>query len=167
VLVRRDDELYVATEEKNLLRQYDYVQSSIEIGIKQGPHSFDRSFILALHHLAMANLSHFCARYRNESSTIDGRVCPHYKDIPELVDEFVEIVQERWFTLTPLQLAAYGLWRPVWIHPFADGNGRTARAISYFLLCARGGRLFNDKADTVRAYPRRASGILRGASDRP
>jgi Fic family protein len=26
------------------------------------------------------------------------------------------------------------LWRINWIHPFADGNGRTARAVSYILL---------------------------------
>lgn len=24
-----------------------------------------------------------------------------------------------------------------WIHPFVDGNGRTARAISYVILCVR------------------------------
>jgi len=28
-----------------------------------------------------------------------------------------------------------------WIHPFTDGNGRTARAISYLLLCLRLGYL--------------------------
>ena len=27
------------------------------------------------------------------------------------------------------------LWKLNWIHPFADGNGRTARAISYLVLC--------------------------------
>ncbi len=24
-----------------------------------------------------------------------------------------------------------------WIHPFVDGNGRTSRAVSYLVLCAR------------------------------
>lgn len=28
-----------------------------------------------------------------------------------------------------------------WIHPFIEGNGRTARAASYFVLCVRAGRL--------------------------
>lgn len=54
-------------------------------------------------------------------------------------------MQERWYKLTPLQLSSYGLWRLVWIHPFVDGNGRTARAVAYFLLCARGGHLLDDK----------------------
>ena len=31
-------------------------------------------------------------------------------------------------------MAAYVLWKMNWIHPFADGNGRTARAVSYVVL---------------------------------
>jgi Fic family protein len=29
------------------------------------------------------------------------------------------------------------MWRMNWIHPFFGGNGRSARAISYLVLCAR------------------------------
>ena len=36
-------------------------------------------------------------------------------------------------------LAAYVLWRINWIHPFADGNGRTARAVSYLVMCVKMG----------------------------
>jgi Fic family protein len=28
------------------------------------------------------------------------------------------------------------MWRMNWIHPFFGGNGRTARAVSYLVLCA-------------------------------
>jgi Fic family protein len=38
---------------------------------------------------------------------------------------------------SPLHLAAYVMWRLNWIHPFSGGNGRTSRAISYLVLCAR------------------------------
>lgn len=31
--------------------------------------------------------------------------------------------------------SAYALWRLNWIHPFSGGNGRTARAISYLIVC--------------------------------
>lgn len=34
-----------------------------------------------------------------------------------------------------MHLSAYLLWRLNWIHPFTDGNGRTSRAASYFVLC--------------------------------
>jgi len=40
---------------------------------------------------------------------------------------------------------AYGLWRLNWIHPFIEGNGRTARAASYYLLCARSGGLIGGR----------------------
>ena len=43
--------------------------------------------------------------------------------------------------MAPTELAAYGLWRMNWIHPFVEGNGRTARAVCYFLLCGRIGSL--------------------------
>lgn len=36
-----------------------------------------------------------------------------------------------------VHLASYVLWRLNWIHPFVDGNGRTARALSYLILCIR------------------------------
>jgi len=29
------------------------------------------------------------------------------------------------------------MWRLNWIHAFVDGNGRTTRAVSYYVLCAR------------------------------
>ncbi|MGH7063034.1 MAG: Fic family protein [Stellaceae bacterium] len=36
-----------------------------------------------------------------------------------------------------MHLAAYVMWRINWIHPFDDGNGRTARAASYLALCVK------------------------------
>ncbi len=31
------------------------------------------------------------------------------------------------------------MWRLNWIHPFADGNGRTTRAVAYLVLCVKAG----------------------------
>ena len=50
-------------------------------------------------------------------------------------------VQENWYRWGPTDLAAYVLWRLNWIHPFIEGNGRTARAACYYLLCVRSGSL--------------------------
>ena len=44
-----------------------------------------------------------------------------------------------------MHLAAYLLWRINWIHPFDDGNGRTARAVSYAVLCTLLGYELPDK----------------------
>lgn len=36
-------------------------------------------------------------------------------------------------------LSAYVLWKLNYIHPFINGNGRTARAACYFVLCVKAG----------------------------
>lgn len=57
------------------------------------------------------------------------------------MDRFVSNIQENWYVWSRTELAAYGLWRMNWVHPFIEGNGRTARAVCYFLLCVRSGTL--------------------------
>lgn len=141
MLVRRHDDqvLYRLMQEKNLSRQYDYLMNCIEIGISQGPSAFDKYFIWALNHIAVANISQFSGRFRTEPIYVGNHVPPHFKDVPELMDRFVSFIHENWFIISPTQLASYGLWRLNWIHPFIEGNGRTARAVCYYLICARAG----------------------------
>jgi Fic family protein len=56
-----------------------------------------------------------------------------------------EYVNSNWDHLA-VHLASYLMWRLNWIHPFFGGNGRSARAISYLVLCARlGFRLPGEK----------------------
>jgi Fic family protein len=61
------------------------------------------------------------------------------------MDRFCTTIEENWYNWKPTEVAAYGLWRLNWIHPFIEGNGRTARAASYFLLCVRNGSLLPGK----------------------
>lgn len=145
ILENNDLELYTKVQEKNLIRQYDLLTNCIEIGLKHGPTSFDKYFLWSLNHVAVANISQFGGRFRNEPIYVGDHIPPHFRDVPDLMDRFISFVHENWFVLTPAQLAAYGLWRMLWIHPFIEGNGRTARAICYYLLCARIGRLLPGK----------------------
>ena len=62
---------------------------------------------------------------------------PPHEDVPGYVDDLCEYVVGKWDTSYATHLAAYVLWRLNWIHPFEDGNGRTSRAASYFVLCAK------------------------------
>ncbi len=59
---------------------------------------------------------------------------PDYQEVPKLVGEMCDYVNKGW-DKGAIHLAAYLLWRLNWIHPFEDGNGRTARAVSYIILC--------------------------------
>ena len=51
--------------------------------------------------------------------------------------EFFEELQTTWISGDALDVAAFALWRINWIHPFKNGNGRTARSFSYTCLCAK------------------------------
>ncbi len=53
------------------------------------------------------------------------------------MDDFVNYVNRYWDTYEPVILSAYVLWRLNHIHPFINGNGRTARAACYFVLCLK------------------------------
>ena len=61
---------------------------------------------------------------------------PEYKDIPMLLDELVEYVNET--DDHPLIVAAVVHYQLVTIHPFEDGNGRTARLLSGYILDVNG-----------------------------
>jgi fido (protein-threonine AMPylation protein) len=52
-----------------------------------------------------------------------------------------DYVNDHWNESTPIHPAAYVMWRLNWIHPFADGNGRTSRIVSYVVLSIRSGSL--------------------------
>lgn len=62
---------------------------------------------------------------------------PPPEDVPKLVQEFFEELIKIWRTGDALDAAAFALWRINWIHPFKNGNGRTARAFCYACLNAR------------------------------
>jgi Fic family protein len=66
-----------------------------------------------------------------------GHSLPEPARVPSLVLDFVHRANS--YRADYLHQAAYALWRVNWIHPFAGGNGRTARALSYLLLCMHEG----------------------------
>ncbi len=61
---------------------------------------------------------------------------PEYSDIPDLLDELVEYVNTT--DDHPLIVAAIVHYQLVTIHPFEDGNGRTARLLSGYVLDING-----------------------------
>ena len=141
VLEEDNPDLYTQVQERNLLRQYDLLTNCVEIGLQHGPAALDKYTLWAFNHVAVANISQHGGRFREEPIYVGNHIPPHFKDVPELMDRFISFIHENWYNCTPTQLAAYGLWRLNWIHPFTEGNGRTARATCYYLLCARSGGL--------------------------
>ena len=138
--------LFAKIQEQNLLRQYDLLSNCIEIGLEKGIESFDKYTLWALNYAAVANISQFGGRYREEPIYVGNHIPPHFKDVPNQMDRFFSVVHENWTLWDhPTLIPAYALWRLNWIHPFVEGNGRTARAACYYLICMKQGRLLGGK----------------------
>jgi Fic family protein len=143
---KEDPDLYARVQERNLLRQYDLLTNCIEIGLKKGIECFDKYTLWSLNAAAVANISQLGGRYREEPIYVGNHIPPHFREVPNLMDRFFSLIHETWDILDdPTTLAAYALWRLNWIHPFVEGNGRTARAACYYILCIRHGMLLPGK----------------------
>lgn len=66
---------------------------------------------------------------------------PSWQEVDQLLVEACQYIHAQLAAGRAIHAAAYALWRFNWIHPFgADGNGRTARAVAYAVLCVGFGR---------------------------
>jgi Fic family protein len=133
-----DPKLKAEAEAKNGLRQYDVGIRIIETAIERGTAEFKLrpSTILALHREALSGISSYAGLWRPAGVEIQGskHTPPGAHLVPELVENMCDYVNEQWRDATAIYLAAYLMWRLNWIHPFADGNGRTARMTSYVVM---------------------------------
>jgi len=145
VLEDENQILYDRVQERNLARQYDLLITCIEVGVIQGVRAFDKYLLWSLNAAAVSNISQFGGRFREEPVYLKDHTPPHFEKVPHLMDQFISTVQENWFVWSETVLASYVLWRLNWIHPFIEGNGRTARAACYYTLCAKSGGLPGDK----------------------
>lgn len=146
--VRESDnpELFARVQEQNLLRQYDLLTNCIEIGLIKGVEAFDKYTLWALNAAAVSNIAQFGGRFREQPIYVGNHIPPHFDNVPNLVDQLLSVVHENWDVVDhPTVLPAYVLWRLNWIHPFIEGNGRTARAACYHLICLRHGALLPGK----------------------
>nr|CAB3246148.1 adenosine monophosphate-protein transferase FICD-like [Phallusia mammillata] len=77
--------------------------------------------------------------FRTNQVYVGGHIPPHPNDVELLMDQF-----EDWLNspdvidLHPVEYAAIAHYRLVYIHPFVDGNGRTARLLMNFILMQNG-----------------------------
>lgn len=97
--------------------------------------------ILALHALVMNRTDPaFAGRFRNAGVRIAGAgfIPPNALKIEALLEELIQWANDAHNPLPCIVKAAVFHHRFVWIHPFFDGNGRTARLSSNLLLMKEG-----------------------------
>jgi Fic family protein len=125
-------------EAANGLKQYDLALQVVATHVrdKERPFKLRHGVILQLHTAALEGLHPLAGTFRNTPVKIGGsrHQPPAAAFVADEVQSLCEYVNDNWQSKTAVHLAAYVLWKMNWIHPFADGNGRTARAVSYVVL---------------------------------
>jgi Fic family protein len=135
-----DPDEQARVEARNGVRQFDAVTGIIDsCSDPERTFKLRPSHLLHLQRFALEGLSSYAGNWRTAGIEIGGskHKPPGAYMVPEEVEHMCDYVNDNWDQSSPVHLAAYVLWKLNWIHPFTDGNGRTARAISYLLLCLR------------------------------
>ncbi len=124
-------------EAKNHTEALSYVFDLID---KDKKHTFSEHLIRSLHHLVVLDTEREGAgKYRTSDVMITGtdHRPPEAFEVPTLMHGLIEWMRQEKAKLHPVELSAILHHKIVHIHPFFDGNGRTARlAMNVFLLQA-------------------------------
>ena len=94
-----------------------------------------------IHALILKEIDNFNAgRYRSENVVISGaqHIPPKHYEIGDLMQKLIVEYQNEWKAFHPVVRAALVHGEFVKIHPFIDGNGRTARLLLNFELMKNG-----------------------------
>jgi Fic family protein len=96
--------------------------------------------MLQLHKLIMSNITEEAGHYRITGVKITGATFmpPPSSQVKPRIDGLLKWLRENPDELTPIELAAIFHHRFVQIHPFSEGNGRTARLLMNALLMKAG-----------------------------
>jgi Fic family protein len=112
----------------------------------RGPHAKgppampDEASLKQLHRSGTMFLLAKPGKYRNHEVHVgdkEGNVRhqpPPWQLVPGLMQKFFRQLSSLWVNGDALDVAAYCLWQINWVHPFRNGNGRTARAFAYGCL---------------------------------
>ena len=104
--------------------------------VRRKPGSLTEKDILHTHGLILKGIDDENAgRYRTKAVWISGSsvVLPPPRGVPSLMKEFADWLRNT-KDIHPVDLAAEAHYRLVSIHPFIDGNGRTARLLMNMIL---------------------------------
>ncbi|AMJ64576.1 Fic family protein [Hymenobacter sp. PAMC 26628] len=126
-----DRHLLDEAEAEGLIRAENYLYDLPE------ETEFTVALLLDLHRVAFGRVYEWAGHYRRSNPNVGDFLPPAFQQVPTLLYQFAEEVQHRQqSTRTEAELAAllaYAHHRFVAIHPFTNGNGRTARLLTNFL----------------------------------
>lgn len=126
--LNEQEALGVATVERYLLEELDY---PVEVSV---------ALLQDLHRRAFDQLYDWAGQLRRTVPNVGAYLPPAAERVPQLLYEFMDELRHRQQRLAPMptveeiaHLLAYAHHRLVAIHPFTNGNGRTARLFTNLL----------------------------------
>lgn len=126
--LNEQEALGVATVERYLLEELDY------------PVDLSVALLQDLHRRAFAHLYDWAGQWRTQVPNVGAYLPPDARRVPMLLYEFIDELRHRQLLLNQVPttekvagLLAYAHHRLVAIHPFVNGNGRTARLFTNLL----------------------------------
>jgi Fic family protein len=134
-----DQNLFRFITDTNLLRQYNFLQTAVAVALATPDFILSHDLVREFNHYAAHYLCENHGKYRRRGMGITNsqHSPPPSDQVEPLMEECLVYIAKNWKSATAIHLAAYALWRLNWIHPFEEGNGRTARAVCYLILCVK------------------------------
>ena len=135
----------ITVEGKSLVEHFEAINHAQALGfiktlVKKKRKELTEADILDIHKAILAKIDDTNAgRYRTVSVRIAGStvVMPNAVKVPDLMSKYVKWVNSP-NTDHPIKISANAHYKLVSIHPFVDGNGRTARLLMNLLLMQEG-----------------------------
>ena len=141
-----NDPVYRQLAFSNYARQLEFLRSLVDASLASKRPFLSQTVIKALNYHAMACLHSFAGEYRPCEVDVGEYEPPQHYRVDDLMDDLVNQVNRQWQSSDAIVLSSYVLWRLNHIHPFINGNGRTARAACYFVLCVKSGGWLGGKS---------------------
>jgi hypothetical protein len=153
-IVLREEEIKRALQDPSLgdrhainsRNVYDYIHN--EIRQSKGEFVYKEEHITNIHKLFTTGIDYIGSKpgiYRDVSASFGEprrvSLCRNYTDIYKAVSDYIKwlnIKKTGFFTSNPIAIAIMAHYYLAEIHPFGDGNGRTARAVEAMVLYANG-----------------------------
>ncbi len=110
-------------------------------GITRKESRITEQTIKEIHRIIQSGIDdQYAGRYRDMNVRILGaaKSPPRFEKVPERMEDFVKRINSNPEKLNILEMAAYLHYNLVEIHPFTDGNGRTARLLMNLFLMGHG-----------------------------
>lgn len=138
--------IYQTQQADNLDRQLSFLKSVTISALSTNQRFLSHSIIKHLNFHAITCLHDYAGEYRPHEVSVkdvEGNTThqpPETYQVPSMMDDCINFTNSFLAPSepkSPVELAAWVLWSMNYIHPFVNGNGRTARAASYFVLCLK------------------------------